>query len=334
LPDRVIRVVVRHLSLTICFAVAVLIAAGALAPGHAGAQERPFEPTFEVASALKSAGEPTQVQIYFSLEEGHAFPKRAVLEIPAAYQIPPGSDVPNNDIVGEGQITIKAGALGIQTVALCLSNKNPPSPGDYATINVAVMIGSSDPGSCQGLLNLTFGVIKRSESEPYLIEIRVPDAAQQFGLDTPLKLTVNLRGTTRANEKAIPPTSGGVDVFKNPSTPGIYTWKLTVSDAAGRTKELEQPQRIDAPPPKPSETGKKLARAGAIAAVVAGSIVLILVIVWLARRKARRIYEEVALEQPALEDYYYDYYDYGPSDHEAGPDVLRGEDKSDTWVRN
>lgn len=290
-----------------------------LLPSASWAQEKPFEPTFEVASAIRTAGEPTQVQIYFSLEEGHAFPRSAVLEIPGEYQIPPGSEVPNNDVVGEGQITIKAGPLGIQTVALCLANKNPPAAGDYATINVAVQLGgSADQGGCQGLLNLTFGIRRETEDEPYRVEIRVPEAAQQFGLDTPLKLTVNLRGVTRADPRAFPPAPGGTEVFNNPQTPGMYTWKLTVTDGAGRTRELTQVQRVDAPPPRPGQAGQRAVTALMVAGAIIGVLAILALVVWLARRKARKIYEEVAAEQARLEEPAYDYESYEPyPEHET-----------------
>ncbi len=279
----------------------------------APAQERPFEPVFEVSSALRSADEPTQVQLYFELPEGHAFPSRAVLEIPAEYQIPRGSDVSNNDIVGDGQITVKIGSLGIQTVRICLSNQAPARAGDWATLNVAVQLGDTQGGGCTGILNLTLGLKRQSEDGPYQAILELPSGAADagggaggFGLDTPLKLTVNLYGVSRANPQSIPPGPGGAEILKNPSTPGIYEWKLTLEDPAGRVKNLSQPQRIDAPPPKPSETGKRVTRVATIVGIVVAVLVLLGLLVALARRKARQVYQEVLAEQAELESY--DYY--------------------------
>lgn len=286
-------------------------------PSHS--QQRPFEPLFEVSSALRSAGEPTQVQIYFQLEEGHAFPSKAVLEIPAEYEIPRGSDVPNGDIVGDGVITIKVGALGIQTVNVCLSNQSPPRSGDWATLNVAIQLGNTQGGGCSGILNLNLGLERAGEDGPYTATLELPSTGG-FDLDTPLKLTVNLFGISRADTQRVPPAPGGAEVLKNPETPGIYEWKLTVQDPAGRVKELRQPQRIDAPPPKPSQTGKTVTRWVSIAGGLAGGIVLLALLVLLARRRARQIYEEVALEQAELEslDYHEQYDDESVTAGERG----------------
>lgn len=286
-------------------------AAGALlfstAPVHA--EEKPFEPAFEVSSALRTANEPTQVQIFFELKEGNAFPTKAVLEIPGAYQIPRGSGVPNGDIVGDGIITIKTAALGKVTVNVCLSNRNPPRPGDWATINVAVQLGNTTPTGCTGLLNLTLGLKHEGEGTPYTATLELPSSGG-LGLDTPVQLTVNLFGVSRPDPQSVPPAPGNAEVLKNPATPGIYEWKLTVQDAAGRTKQLTQPQRIDMPPPRPSETGKKFTRWASIAGGVAAALLLLAAIVVLARRKARKIYEEVSREQAWLQDF--DYFEGTP----------------------
>jgi hypothetical protein len=292
---------------------------GTTVPAHS--QERPFEPIFEVSSALRSAGEPTQVQIYFELKEGHAFPSKAVLEIPSEYQIPRGSEVPNGDIVGDGVITIKAGALGVQTVNVCLSNQSPPRSGDWATLNVAVQLGNTQGGGCTGILNLSLGLKRQSETGPFTATLELPSGGG-FGLDTPLKLTVNLFGVSRPDPQSIPPAPGGFEVLKNPATPGIYEWKLTVQDPAGRVKELSQPQRIDQPPPRPSETGKKLTRWGAILGGVLGAILLIALLVILARRRARKIYEEVAAEQAEFDGV--DYYEEIDEDSVAAGDRSSG----------
>ncbi len=276
----------------------------------APAQERPFEPVFEVSSALRAADEPTQVQLYFELPEGHAFPSRAVLEIPAEYQIPRGSDVSNNDIVGDGQITVKIGSLGIQTVKICLSNQSPARAGDWETLHVAVQLGDKQGGGCSGILNLTLGLKRASEDGSYQAILELPSGSGDagggpggFGLDTPLKLTVNLYGVSRANPQSIPPGPGGAEILKNPATPGIYEWKLTLQDPAGRVKNLSQPQRIDAPPPRPSETGKAVTRWATIVGIVVAILALLGFLVALARRRARKAYEEILAEQAELEGY-------------------------------
>lgn len=282
---------------------ALLIAAGK--PAHS--QERPFEPLFEVSSARRSAGEPTQVQIYFQLEEGHAFPSKAVFEIPAEYQIPRGSEVPNGDIVGDGVVTIKAGPLGVQTVNVCVSNKNPPSDDDWVTLNVAVQLGGGQAGGCSGILNLTLSLRRRGEAGPYTAAFQLPTSGG-FGLDTPLKLTVNLFGISRPDPQSIPPAPGGAEVLKNPETPGIYEWKLTVEDPAGRVRALSQPQRIDQPPPRPREAGRDVTRWAALIGGVLGGAALIALLVVAGRRKARKIYDEAAAELADLEKGY-EYYD-------------------------
>lgn len=300
---------------SILFAVLATLVVGLATP--AASQERPFEPVFEVSSALRSAGEPTQVQIYFELAEGHAFPSKAVFQIPAEYRIPRGSEVSNKDIVGDGVITIKAGALGVQTVNVCLSNQSPPRPDDWATLNVAVQLGNTQSGGCSGLLNLTLSLKRAGENAPYTATLEMPSGGG-FGLDTPLKLTVNLYGVSRADPQSIPPAPGGTEILVNPETPGIYEWKLTVQDPAGRVKELSQPQRIDAPPPKPSETGKKVSRLLAIAGLILLGLAIVALLVVLARRRARKIYEEIAAEQAALEDY--EYYSQFEDEEEATED--------------
>jgi len=282
------------------------------------AQQRPFEPMFEVSSALRTANEPTQVQVYFELKEGDAFPTRAVFEIPGAYQIPKGSEIPNGDIVGDGVITIKTAAIGTVTVNTCLSNRNPPRSGDWATINVAVQLGNTNPSGCSGLLNLALSLKREGEGAPYTAVLELPSTGG-LGLDTPIKLTVNLFGISRPDPQSVPPAPGNTEILKNPATPGIYEWKLTVQDASGRVKVLTQPQRIDQPPPKPNEAGKKVIRWAAIAGGAIIALLLIALIVFMARRKARKIFEEVASEQAELESL--DYFEGTPTAEEDRAEV-------------
>ncbi len=152
----------RHTNLARRLALAPIAALLALAilPSGAGAQEKPFEPAFEVNPANPNADTPVQVQVFFDLAEGNSFIKTASFRIPAAYQITNSDDMTNGDIVGDGTLSIKFGALGQLTPSLCLANKAPNTPGAYSTLVVGVQLGSSNSADCNGLFSLTISLTK------------------------------------------------------------------------------------------------------------------------------------------------------------------------------
>lgn len=244
-------------------------------PTAASAQQRPFEPSFEVSPANPSADSPVQVQIFFELKEGNSFLKNVAFRIPNGYQLTNSDDMPNNDIVGDGTLTLKVGSLGVQTPNLCLSNHAPNVPGAHSTINVAVQLGTGDSANCTGLLSLTFS-LKRLADGQIGFEFSLPTEWVEQKLDTPVQLILNIYSVSKPNLNTKPQTAGGTPVIKNPKEPGMYEWKLAVDDIDGRHKDLSVKTRVD-----PAKAKKEKSKGTISAPVALGGAVMVLAIIGL-----------------------------------------------------
>jgi hypothetical protein len=293
----------------------VLVHAPLAKAQQAPAPSRPFEVTFQVELCEDGQFPISKQPCEGEVRPGGNSDVRIVIQVPegapmltggylrsTGILVSPGTSGPNYDKVGEGSIQI--GVVGIGTVGLlvCLVNKNPPDPGDTATVLAVANLSTTTPCKPEGATAIIPIRIKGSGDQfEYTLDLQAAaqagGAASSVQLTTPVDAQLVFYGMSKPNEDVSPPTEGGVPTMKFSDEAGTYQF-LGHFEGGGTSVDRQIPYDLVAPaPPKKSNPWVPIG----IAAIV---VVIVAVVAWVIFSRRPR-YEEEEWEYYE-EDVYYE----------------------------
>ncbi len=251
-------------------------------------------------------GASSDVLLQIKMEEGAPLLTGGYLRS-TGFRLTPGTEGPNNDKVGEGNV--KIGVVGIGTVGLlaCVVNQNPPDPGDTATLIVVLNISSTvpcDPGPATARVKLKIKSIGEAEYE-YTLDLAGAAAAAGGGassiqLTTPVDISITFFGTSKPNEDVSPQTPGGAATMRFVDEPGDYQFTGHFEGPGGAVSDKSVTFSVVNPqPPKKSTNYVPIV-------VVVVILVIAAIVAYVVWSRRRREFEAAEDWEYYEEDVYYE----------------------------
>jgi hypothetical protein len=209
--------------------VAIAVSFGLMGPEAIAAE---FSPTITFKLSDNKTGANPSLDIQVAQEKDEEELKSVSLEVPAGFTLPLDAQIPNNTQLGSGTIIIDIGPR-------CSNPSNPLSaPGRLPATIKELDRDSAD--TAEGAIAKWLVDIQSVTSIELLVKGSTADG-------------YTLAGDIPANANTCPPFSftatiqakaAGVEILKNPATPGTYTFGATFTGLGGSTAKITQPVEI------------------------------------------------------------------------------------------